>query len=98
MQFPTKINREDISRNRVFISKNREFNCEQVSVHFLHACLLAVRTRSVLADRFSGGGRDVASSRTLRRGFLAGPSGCVESKRGLRGTPDSPQGLRQLAS
>jgi hypothetical protein len=37
----------------------------------LHACFFAVRTRSVLADKFSGGGRDVASSRALRRGFLA---------------------------
>jgi hypothetical protein len=26
-----------------------------VNVHFLHACVLAVRTRSILADKFSGG-------------------------------------------
>jgi hypothetical protein len=44
---------------------------KRLSVHFLHACFLAVRTRSVLADKFSGGGRDIANSRTLRRGFLA---------------------------
>src|SRR5258706_13814192 len=44
----------------------------KVSVHFLHACFFAVRTRSVLTDKFSGGGRDVVSSRALRRGFLAG--------------------------
>jgi hypothetical protein len=38
-----------------------------VSVHFLHACFLAVRARSVLADNFSGGGRDGFSSGALRR-------------------------------
>src|SRR6266436_3747750 len=32
---------------------------------FLHACFLTVRTRSVLADNFSGVGRDVASSRAF---------------------------------
>src|SRR5713226_3375029 len=58
-------------------------NCSRksVSVHFSHTCLFKVRTRSVLTEKFSGGGRDVASSRTLRRGFLAGAPRGLGSKR-----------------
>jgi transposase len=40
----------------------------------------AVRTRSVLTDKFSGGGQDVVSSRALRRGFLAGAPRDMASK------------------
>jgi hypothetical protein len=73
-KFPTQINRENILKNREFLSGNREFHLQGVSVHFLHACFLAVRTRSVLTDKFSGGGRDGVSSGALRRGVLAGAS------------------------
>ena len=51
-KFPTQINRENILKNREFLSGNREFHCKVVSVHFLHACFLADRTRSVLTDKF----------------------------------------------
>jgi len=55
-KFPTQINRENILKNREFKIGNREINPQNgkrsVSVHFLHACFLAVRTRSVLADKF----------------------------------------------
>src|SRR5580693_7716264 len=60
--------------NREDIGQNRENAGILVSVHFLHACVLAVRRRSVLADKFSGGGRDGVSSGALRRGVLAGAS------------------------
>jgi transposase len=43
------------------------FTREIVSVHFSHTCFVRLRTRSVLTDSFAGGGRDVVSSRTLRR-------------------------------
>jgi hypothetical protein len=52
-----------------------QFQGKVVSVHFLHACFLAVRTRSVLADKFSGGG-EMASVRERygerRRRFKSG--------------------------
>src|SRR6266404_5376789 len=51
-----------------------------VSVHFSHTCFFAVRTRSVLTEKFSGGGPDVVSSRALRRGFLAGAPRGLASK------------------
>jgi hypothetical protein len=71
-QFPKQINRENISRIREFLRDNRVFRRivglrMAVSVHFLHACFLTVRTRSVLADKLSGGGRDFASS----QGFMS---------------------------
>ncbi len=51
-KFPTQTNRENILKNRELFRKNREFSLGFVSVHFLHACFLAVRTRSVLTDKF----------------------------------------------
>jgi hypothetical protein len=56
------------------LRKDRGPSPHKISVDFLHACFLAVRTRSVLADKFSGGGRDGVSSGALRRGVLAGAS------------------------
>jgi hypothetical protein len=62
-----------LERIRELQAKNVRMNfparARAVSVHFLHACFFALRTRSVLTDKFSGGERDVASSRALRRGF-----------------------------
>jgi hypothetical protein len=80
-KFPTQIKRENILKNREFLSGNREFHLQGVSVHFLRACFLAVRTRSVLADRISGGGRDgvnsgaFGSSASAGRAMAAGPAG-----------------------
>src|SRR5258707_11427995 len=37
-KFPTQINRENILKNREFLSGNREFHCKLVSVHFSHTC------------------------------------------------------------
>src|SRR5712675_444402 len=43
-KFPTQINRENILKNREFLSGNREFHLHtlalSLSVHFLHACFL----------------------------------------------------------
>jgi hypothetical protein len=52
-KFPTKINREIISRNREFFAGIREFRVTDVSVHFSHTCSFDVRTRSVLTDEFA---------------------------------------------
>src|SRR6266403_832741 len=83
-KFPTQNNRENILKNREFLSGNRESPARcvgtVVSVHFSHTCFFAVRTRSVLTEKFSGGERDVVSSRALRRGFLAGPPRGLASK------------------
>src|SRR5260221_1666726 len=51
------------------------------SVNFSHACFFAARTRFVLTNKFSGGERDVVSSRAVRRGFLAGAPRGLGSKR-----------------
>jgi hypothetical protein len=51
-QFPTQINRENISKNREFFAGIREFKNSGVSVHFSHTCLFKVQTRSVLTDEF----------------------------------------------
>jgi hypothetical protein len=38
-KFPTQINRENILKNREFLSGNREYHlAKMVSVHFSHAC------------------------------------------------------------
>src|SRR5258706_3376880 len=82
-KFPTQINRENILKNREISGKNREIwlaserpvsvhFSHAVSVHFSHTCLFKIRTRSVLTEKFSGGERDVVSSRAVWRGFLAG--------------------------
>ena len=68
-KFPMKINRENISKNREFLSDNRECSREFMNLGkcpFLARSFFAVRMRSVLTDKFSGGGRDVVSSRSLR--------------------------------
>jgi hypothetical protein len=71
------------------------------------AALLRMRPRSVLTGKFAGEeDGDVERDRftgALRRGVLAGPScgvaaECVESAGVLRGTRDSAEGFRQLAS
>jgi hypothetical protein len=52
-QFPTQVNRENISTNRELFAGIRELlSIRRHSRNFLHACFLAVRTRSVLTDKF----------------------------------------------
>jgi hypothetical protein len=54
---------------REFQKAGNEQVARRARVHFLHVCFLAVRTRFVLANKFSGGERDIVSSRAVRRGF-----------------------------
>src|SRR5260370_28546 len=63
-----------------FYTVSGNFGIAAVSVHFSHACFFAVRTRFVLTNKFSGGERDVVSSRAVRRGFLAGAPRGLGSK------------------
>ena len=75
-KFPTQINRENILKNREFLSGNREFHLQNGKRPFLTHLFGGSRTRSVLILNLQmRGGRDDGrepASRSVRRGLLAG--------------------------
>jgi hypothetical protein len=94
-KFPTKINREIISRNREFFAGIREFRVTDVSVHFSHTCSFDVRTRLFSPtnlrvrttrcptnfDPASATAR-LFGERTMRRGATASCSGSIATLTG----------------